>query len=450
MKKTIFNITAVALLLGFASCSKEQGMSPIIDEGKQTSLKLSLSFPNGPVTRATGDPNATDNEALVNRVDVYIYTGSGNFSSHTSLSASDFTQSTSTSSADVYESISKIPTTTGAKRVYVGINLPSDVASGLVNQPESALANVAQTMTLSALTGATYESFAMFSVQAVASEFVEDEDAPANQIKVECQRLVAKVTVETAANLDTDALPGDVSNLTFAINNFNTKLFMLQGVTPYYKDPNWANANFMASDFIPALAAEYVPVLDRSVISNPTVSQYNPRYAAENTSELKRKKEITRATVRGEFIPSKITTGSAGNFTVINNPSTTAETFYTVTPSVLDGTYFFTNLTAANAFATEKGLNIAEDVITYQDGYSYWHIYLNKNPKSPQTSVNRWDVLRNDFYKCVITKIAGLGRNTPDIEEPETEETPEVDTNITVEIDILFWHTPYVENYILS
>jgi hypothetical protein len=439
----VFAIAAAALVMGLSSCTKERGENNAYEnEGKATSIKVSLTFPRNETRNTTADPNGTANESQVNTVDIFIYTGAGNFSSHAHLTAADFTQGASTGTADVYEytAAAKIPTTTGAKKVFAGINLPANVVNAVKNQPASALASTVQTMSRLELAGAN--NFAMFSVQAVNGTFVEDDNDPANKVTVQCKRLVAKVTVETSATLDTDAVPGTIGNLVFAINNFNTKLFLLQGEAAAHKDPNWVSGGWVAGDFNQAVESDYAPILSRTLIASPAITDYTPRYAAENTSEDKLKKEITRATVRATFIPKKIVLGSNGNFATSDNHGiTTAMTFYAVTPSVLEGTYFFFNLITANEFAAEKG----GSVVTYTDGYCYWDIFLNKNPMNP---VNRWDVLRNDFYKCVITKISGLGRETPDIPDPEV--TPDIDTDITVDIEILFWHTPIESNYILE
>jgi hypothetical protein len=289
---------------------------------------------------------------------------------------------------------------------------------------------------------ASGSNFAMFSTNAVSSTFVEDDTDPANNITVECERLVAKVTVETSATLDTDALPGTVSSLMFAINNFNTKLFLLQGDAPEYKDPNWASGSWNASDFNAATAGDYINILSRAAIPNPTIDQYKPGYAAENTSDGKLKKEISRVTVRGAFIPAVVTTGTTGAFTKDDAHGVAApQTFYAVTPSIIEGTSYFFDLAVANEFIAEKG----GQLITYADGHCYWDIFLNKNPLSIE---NRWDVLRNDFYKCNITKISSLGRPDPEITDPDIQ--PDVDTSITVNVEVLFWHTPIMSDYILE
>jgi len=442
MKKNYFAIAAFAATALFASCDKDNDRKNPDNPGKATSMKVLLTFPNGHQTRATLDPNATDTEAAVLDVDVFIYyTSSGNFASHAHLPASAFTANGSNSGADVYEytATTKVSTTTGAKTVFAGINLPSSVVNALKNQPINALSTVAQIMSREDL---TTNGFAMFSVQGVNSTFVENENDPANKVTLRCQRLVAKVTVETSPTLDVAGVPGTLDNLNFAIFNFNTKLFMLQGAAEERRDPNWSLLSYVPGDFID-LDDRYAPILRRVTGVTPDIkTDYTPLYAAENTSEGKRKKEITRALVRATFIPESVTVGTTGNFTVNSaHGVTTPQTFYAVTPSVTEGTSYFFTQSIANAFAAEKGGTVLE----YTNGLCYWDIFLNKQPLNDQ---NRWDVLRNDFYRCNITRIVAPGRNTPDV--PDPEETPDVDTSITTSIEILFWHTPPVSDYVLD
>ena len=445
MKTNYFVIAALAATTLFASCDKNNDGIDVIDEGKTTSMKVSINFPRAE-TRATSDLNATQNEAEVKTVDVFIYyTNSGAFGTHKHLAAGDFTEASSNGTADIYTVNSKIQTTTGAKSVFAGINLPQTVVDALKNKPMSELISTAQTMSRTEMAGST-TGFVMFSTEAVNAVFVESETDPANSITLRCQRLVAKVTVETSETLDVAGVPGTLGNLQFAISNFNTKLFLLQGEAPLHKDPNWSKDVYDANPI--AAAADFNNDLVYANIWNckdngaPKISDYSPLYAAENTSEAKRKKEISRATVRATFIPRDITEGTTGNFTVNDGHGITSpQTFYAVTPSVEAGTSYFFSSTIAGAFATEKG----GTVVTYTGGYCYWDIFLNKNAPN---ALNRWDVLRNDFYKCNITRIVAPGRNTPDVPDPEV--TPDVETNITADIQILFWHTPIESNYILE
>ena len=444
MKARFLTIAAIAAIMGFTACNKEHEVDNGLfkEEGKATAMKVSINFPRGAQARSTADPNGTDEESKISTVDVFIYTGSGNFSSHAHLLASDFTQGASTGSADVYEytASAKIPTSTGAKNVFVGINLPSHVVDAVKGQSASALSSAVQTMSRSQL--ASNNNFVMFSTGPANSVFVEDDSDPANKVTVQCQRLVAKVTVETSPTMIQAGTPGIMGKLEFAINNFNTKLFLLQGAASAYKDPNWLSNSYVSGHFSFAVEADYAPILIGAANPSPAIADYTPRYAAENTSEEKRLKEITRATIRTTFIPRYITVGTTGAFSVDDaHGVVTPQTFYAVTPALMEGTSYFFNQSIANAFAAEKG----GSVVTYTGGYCYWDIFLNKNPLN---LVNRWDVLRNDFYKCNITRIVLPGRETPEIIDPELP--PDVETNITTNIDILFWNTPIVSDYNLE
>ena len=459
MKKSILTITAAALVMGFASCSKEIQQDgpngPVVAEGKATTMQVAITFPTDSKTKnnTTYDNNATPNEAKVNTVDVFIYTGSGAFSSHTRLLPNDFEDVAQASDSDKYVGKTEIATTTGTKIVFVGINLPQKVVDACKSQPGSAIASTVHTLTHEEMLGAGHTSFIMFSKTGVQQVFVEKSPTTSNLVTVECERMVAKVTIETADDVDVSALPGTLSDLKFTINNFNLKFFLLQGAAPLYKDPNWAQGYYTASDFEQRSSHNHwYDVLDRKVFGKPDITDYQALYPPENTSEAKRKKEITRAVVRGAFIPDVITKqgATATEFVLDDNHGiTTPQTFYAITISALEGTFFFDNATTAFNFANanrDKDNNLPQTFM-YEDGLCYWHVYLNKNP---QNLVNRWDILRNDFYRCVITKISNIGRPTPDLDPKEENETPDVDTVITVDIKVMFWHTPITSNYILE
>jgi hypothetical protein len=282
----------------------------------------------------------------------------------------------------------------------------------------------------------------MFSVRAENSTFVADDTDPANNVSITCQRLVAKVTVETSATLTTGGIPGTLGDLEFVVNNFNTKIFMLQGAAPDRKDPNWDVYN--AGDFNDD--TNYAPVWNNKRDGAPgSIADYTPRYAAENTSKDKLRKGDTRVTVRSTFIPDEITEGTTGNFTTNDHHSTTTPvTFWAVNPPLTGDdahTRFFFVKSIADAFAAETG---AASPVEYTNGYCYWSIYLGKTNIAP----NKWDVLRNDYYKCNITKILTPGINHPGEVDPEV--TPDNETNITADINILFWHPVPMADYELE
>lgn len=450
MKKRINLImfTCLTMTMGLLSCSDDNSDDARVldDTGKKTFMTVSLTFPKeGTTTRVTSDPNATNNEAEIKTVDVFLYTSNGAYLSRTSLTASDFTQSTSGSTDDkyTYNSVSKIQTSTGDKNVFVGINLPADIATALENKHMSDLSTVAQTMSRTDMTTLA-NGIPMFSTAGVSSTFVEDDTDPANNVTVTVQRMVAKITVEKSATMIQEGVPGTLGAITFAINNFNLKSFMVQGAASDYKDPNWANGSFLASDFSQAVDADYVPALDLSVNNSPTISDYTACYAAENTSEAKTKKEITRATVRATFIPGVITISDGGSGYTTTTPAALGinapETFWTVTPSIGSASAYFYDEAVANAYAAA---NSNANVVEYTNGYCYWDMFLNK-----PSSTNKWDVLRNDYYKCTITRIVAPGKASPNVYPPDS--TPDEDTEITVDINVLFWNTPILADYELE
>ena len=445
-------MSAVMLALGFTSCSLEKGelSNKTEQEGKATSMTVSITFPkNDTFTKGTGDSNATANEAQVNTMDVFIYTGNGAFSSHKHLVSTDFTSVGTSGNADRYTANAKIKTTTGSKIVFVGINLPERIMLAVKDKPASTLAWVAQTMNCEEVADVAKSNFVMFSTPGVTSVFVEDETNPANSITVKCERLVAKVTVETDVAMIQDGFPGTMGALEFAVTNCNKKYFLVQSDAPNYQDPNWAKGSWDAADFN-SIISTYSPVLRRSVTPSPVLTDYNPQYAPENTSEGKLKKEIGRVTVRTTFIPKEIVEyangidGTAGYKINDSHGVTVPTTFYAYTPSVTDGTFFFFDGNIMNQFKRDEYSNMGSSD-TYTNGYCYWNIFLNKNPKDP---VNRWDVLRNDYYKCNITRIVLPGSGIAGLIDPNT--TPDVDTNIDVAVEVKFWNTPILSNYVLD
>jgi hypothetical protein len=421
-------------------------------------MTVSISFPKAPQSYALDDPNATVAEATIDDVDVFIYTAAGSYVSrnHFSVSAGDFKPVSGGVNADKYDydAGTKISTTTGAKLVFVGLNLPSTLASGLENKPVTELTAVAKSFihTQLATQGSKLPMFSKMS--SAAATFVADENDPANNIDVDVERMVAKVTVELSPSLNESAVPGTLDDYTFAINNFNLISFMVQGDSPF-KDPNWDS--YTAGDFAQAVSTPSTPTTDKYipvVTTQANIKDLDALYASENTSYNKTKGEITRVTVRASFIPDKILV-----FKDPQDPSkgiepsdpvtegyTDPEPFWSVTPSVAEATSFFYDEDVANAFIAEYVIanpGSTPSKVEYPEGYCYWNIFLNK-----ASTTNQWDVLRNDFYRCTITRVAAIGNPTPDIEDPGTP--PDTDTKITTNINVLFWNLPIEADYVLE
>jgi hypothetical protein len=254
---------------------------------------------------------------------------------------------------------------------------------------------------------------------------------------------VAKVTVEKSSLITQTGVPGTLDNLQFAINNFNEKLFLMQGAAPTYKDPNWSVGSYSTADFSQAITSDYVAVNN----AGTATADYNARYASENTSDGKTKGEITRATIRATFIPATVrkyknnVDNSEGYVDDDAHGVAAPQTFYAVTPSLSIGTIYFFDQAIANAYASDNALS-SNDVQTYTNGYCYYDLFLNKNNGAKGL---QWDVVRNEYFKCTITSIVAPGRPTPEITDPGTP--PDGQTNLTVDIDVLFWNTPVLADY---
>jgi hypothetical protein len=422
----------------FAGCSNDSTKRGAEPEGIQTEMSIRLTFPREQNSRAgtTADGNATDAEAQIKTVDVYLYAATGEQLSHTPLAAEDFIPQTSTTTADVYMASKPIVTTTGTKSIYVGVNLTAGIRAALDGQPAAHVPIEVQSIARSEINPAN--GLPMFSTVIATKALVAD--AASNVFSVDVKRIVAKVTVEKSPDLDKTGLPGTMGEISFAINNLNSRFFPIQGTAADYKDPNWATAEYNESDFSAAADADYVPVADGP---QDTPEDYAPhaRYALENTSQNYTLKEITRVSIRARFIPAQINSYADGTLTVADNPNlpSTFDTYYSVSPSVGRDVAYFNDQAMAAAYAADNG---GVPVKTYTGGYNFWNIYLN--------AASDWDVLRNDYYKCNITRIMFPGATDAGI-TPELEDTtPTEDTNISVTINPLFWNAVPMVDYELT
>ncbi len=448
MKIKLLFISSLILTACLYSCSQDD--SPNVpaegDTGAPTYMDLSFTFPksNTPkvrVTRAatTGDNNASLSETAINTVDIYIFNpNTGIMMKHDALTVNDFVQQASTANEDVWKAKATISTTTGQKTVFVGVNLPASLSSELEGNTLTAFNDKAYSLGLEELV--TDKGIAMFSSNGVTSELKPVGD-PAfnanNNIKIPIKRLVTKVTVEESKDMKVNG-PGSLTDLRFAINNINRKLYLVpkaDGSDPNYQANSWIQADFFDANNIPGQTTDgYKPVNAANVND---VSILNSLYTTENTSVNHWKEEITRATVRARFVPDNILQRNGNGFQQISNKGKNPVTFWTV---LLQNGYkeYFIDETAADAYESANPGSIKSS--PYTDGYCYYDLFLNKEGNFNGTNVSskRWDVFRNDYYRCRITSILAPGRPNPGVVDPKVP--PAVETDLQIEIDILFWN----------
>ncbi len=429
--KILTTLTAASLIL--AGCKKENPNQPAFAEpGKPTYVQVNVAYPQTSVTRAVNDPTATPTEVKLNTVDVFIFDAASNvLVKRQKLTSADFgSVAPGSGSNDLYASTTKVGTTTGSKKIYVGLNLPASFPN------VSSVGDLKTAWATSASELATASGIAMFSVAETSKTLVETTD-PAyvsnNVFTVQVERMVAKVAVEDGGIVSAVA-GGVVSDVEFAIHTSNKLLFPLKNVSGgVVKDPNWASGSYLASAF--ENFSDYAPInaVGTSGTNGATANLLTAKYATENTSQDRLQKETTYASIRAKFVPNQFL--DANGVSKGNNVGQSAKTFWIVNNA--DGSRkFFDDSSEAATYATNNGGTVSDP---YTNGYCYYQAYLN--PK------NGYNTIRNDFYHVVITKISGPGKPDPDPKDPELPvETP---TDIVVSVEVIAW-TYVADNYELN
>ncbi|NDV82362.1 Mfa1 family fimbria major subunit [Bacteroides sp. 51] len=389
-----------ALTMGLTSCSNDDDVT--VDQGAETFMKLNIQFPKSLETRAAHDVNATDDEVKLSTINVFIFDpATSGLLSAVALGSSDFTYDNTSSDKYTKNASATIPTSTGAKKIYVGMNLPSSFPTiSTIGDLKAAW-----TTTATDLVHAT-NGIAMFCTAEENPTLVEKTDAgyaTANTVNFTMKRMVAKVAVTAGAtlNLATTDNAGTIANVEFSIGQSNTKMFPYQLVeSSVVKDPNWNT--YAAGDFESFTAAgDYV-----AMNANGTaITSLAVKYAAENTAQSLLQKEHTYVSIQCDFIPDYFC-DAAGAPTA--NTAGTAVSFWVV--SLTNGSkYYFNNSADANTYAgTQTGSAVSAE---YVGGKCYYAIFLGEN--------HGYNVERNDFYQCAITKIIAPGSAAPTVKDPD-------------------------------
>ncbi len=411
-----------ALTLGFTSCNNDND-DPVITAGEETFMELKISFPQ--MTRATTDANATDEEVKLNSISVFIFDGATSaFLTRTDLTLADFNE---TEENDKYTS-KKIPTTTGAKKIYVGMNLPASFPSTVATITDL---KKAWTMTPADLSS---NGITMFCNAEENKTLVKSDDPTydtANSATFTLERMVAKIAVQAAStlNLATTDNSGVIKSVRYAIAQSNTKIYPFQLIeSNIVKDPNWATTPSGDLEDLTTDVDDYV-AMDASATAIKSLASV--RYAPENTTEQKLQKEITYLSVVCEFVPNEFLDGSGNGKG--DNSANAPKTFWVVSLSNGSKNYFDVESEADTYMSNQAALSPTKST-PYKDGLCYYNMFLNKT----NTIADRenYDVYRNDFYHCTISKIIAPGKPGPGI-DPEVPPTTE--TDIFMELNIKPW-----------
>lgn len=390
--------------LTLAACKKQGGeINPVNpEEGKDASLSLSItSAANiGTYASTTGSDGGTANESKVNTVDVFLYSEEGSLTpaGYERFSGADANLSTP----------KKIKTKTGRKRVYIGINLPQSLVD-LLKAGYSGMENP-QPVNMQQL--ATPNDGVMMFSQSVTSLDIKEGDDPANKVTIPVSRLLAKAGVLKGNNLSlTDIQGGTVSDLQYTVGQRNKQI--LVGQLYDFKDANWAYINPFktgtSGDLTDEYQANFTGVLNSDYktvdASNTANNLLKTVYIPENTTELPAPTQVTYIQVRAKFTPTKLEGGATAN---------ADGTFYVMFGQIGSNDalhqLYFTTKAAADAEAAlpkyNNGTTQRSVVLTYNQGYCYFRLYLNEDQVAGATKLG---ILRNTFFKAQITKINGLG-----------------------------------------
>lgn len=434
MKKKVMYLWLVVWgVLMLCSCVEYNGVDNGVDtgDGGETAyltLRLTQAGMDALFRAASADPNATEDEISVKKVNVFIYKTDGFLVTHQELAGTEFTQGTAISgNNDSWSTSEKIKTTSGPKKIVVGVNLPDAVVSRFRSS-----GSIATASTVADIIGAdiselasTANGIAMFST--AITDATLSADPAGNPVSVEVKRLVAKVTVKEGNALNFDIPGGTLSDLRFSVGNINKEYYPLQQtVAGVVQDPNhtapmtdWVA--WVADKFIPT-PADYVAVNASTVGSNRDLIA---KYVTENTTDQPIEGATTFASIRANFTPTKYS-----DETGADKISSNTGTFYTV--SLNNGIIKFFD--TENDADTYQGLNSGSTKKVYTDGYCYYNVFLN-----PTGAYNTY---RNDFYQITVTKIMGLGNPSPEA----TDNTPITQSSdMVTSIEILPWTFVEVE-----
>ena len=453
----IFTMAALAATALFAASCDKGGDEPGIDNTVADSkMGLTISFPQTAMTRAE-TANATVQDVKIKDVKVYIFDESGIAvlgNGETRTIADDFTDH----GDNTYTLTRKIETTKGAKRIYVGANLPTDATDF---PTEAAL--LAAELTASGLyansSAPGAKGPAMFSERYTPTLVSEDTPnaSTTNTVAARLTRMMAKTVVLKQTDFNANPTqPAKVNgtDVTFTATPVEYTVTNVAKTTYIAKretngdpellltpgDPDGAKTatnkyNSVAENsFVDATPQSFVSVVEGNISA---ALAGNDLYVPEHsTSSLYLRNESTAALVKAELTPkyyAKIGSNGLLEFTAIPGG-----TNFTADVNVVqaEGYVLFVKDEHLDAVQTKFGVpNDKVDVYSPagEKYYTYYWVFLNKTAK---TDANRLEVRRNNFYKIGINSIVTIGQpdTTDDDGGEEIYETP-VNLGVTLLIE---------------
>lgn len=434
-------------VMGLASCTNENdpmgGNGQAAEPGEPTHVTLSLDLNSAPSTRAIVDDNATTEETKITHLNVFIYDKNGVLENAQKIMMADLTDA-----GDNVYTTKELKATTGAKTVYVGLNMTDAMVGQLKATAAQNLKSTAVKVALGDLTNKT-DGFVMFSTQGKEATFEavnEDGTLPdVNKVEIQVERLASKIAVGCENEIDDikQGAAGTIQNLQFVVDNINTlNYFPYAEDTPM--DPNMKKEAYDENDFVVEKNFETATGWNAIAPGKADKTAWEHAYSAENVTTDKEMMGITRVVVQGEFIPATLIQKNGTDWeNKDNSKETTAATFIQLEFAEAGGYAFFAGGTTDDVLkeymAYKKG--VAKDEITdaaltaakkvYTDGKNYWWI---------TTKDGRGDIVRNNFYQVNITSIWAPGRTDGKFDPDKDDEKVDEETNIEFTVTVAPWN----------
>lgn len=437
MKKAKFLAATMAAATLFAACNNESdfGGEATTPEGQPTYASITVSV-NNSGTRATRS-TSQDGEKELTTVDILIFDKGGvleTYAQNVSLSDGKY----------------NVETTTGQKTVYAIANANNQVSGislGMTLPAFEALSFKAAEADAEAMKVnvpiATPENFLMFGK--TTATLKTQSGSAANQVSLTVTRAAAKsqLLFKNVAASDSFQPQGIEINFESAA----TQLAQLQPtmyvvapavsggtLTPWTDDYTTSGDNWFA--------ARQIAFDTPNSSEDATVVEFS-HYMSENINPTPLMNTTTCMLVRVKAKPQSWSS---------EDGSQTGDTFYALVKFTSDtdkkfetiGSYYGIYRSQDAAQAVLDG-TLASDpdvkkygIVEFTDGYCYYR--LNLRDMTKQTTAERYNVLRNNFYKVTVTEINNLGWNDPaDLVNPDDTTPVETETSLDVTISVADW-----------
>lgn len=412
--KSLFLAALVAATL--TSCDNNDVTNPDVTgpvavEGVQTYARINL---NQLATKATTEAGTAD-ESAIKTAKLFIFKSDGLLEKQV-----DFPAGASQSTI--------VPITSGAKSIYVSVNIP-----GLPAFVENATTKTAfeqNLMTIGAMSDMTSAStgFWMTNFDG-ASNVVLDPNitdpvaAGKNVVNVNVGRTSAKVRMALAAS--PVVVGGTATGLQFKMHNIPVNSYLMPVfVSGKRTTPNYSEATVTAADYLSTATGVFGTA---------------DTYVNENIHGTPLMGNTTYALIKLIFTPTTTLDANGANAVAGVN----AADFWRIKKA--DGTYT-ADYYRANPSAAEVTAKGGVNTVKYTSGESFYKLYVADNSQS--LAADKYAVIRNYLYNISIVNINGAGENSEDGVIPGTPSNPGEKpndpivqtTNMVATINVLPWY----------